>query len=258
MPSGAPNRLPPVPRLEVLGVGVHPVTVEILHDYIAGSIAAGGKALIPCINVQGMNLAAELPWFRRFLRSADLVFCDGWGVKLGAAVLGVRIPARITYADWIWRLAAFAEKEGFSLYLLGGWPGAAAEAAGALAKRFPRLRIAGHRHGFFDQRPGSEENRRVIEEINAVRPQILIVGFGMPVQERWLWENWKDVRANVALTGGAVFEYTSGRLRRAPRWMTDHGLEWLGRLLIEPRRLWKRYLVGNAVFLWRVIKARLA
>jgi N-acetylglucosaminyldiphosphoundecaprenol N-acetyl-beta-D-mannosaminyltransferase len=79
----------------------------------------------------------------------------------------------------------------------------------------------------------------------------------MPLQERWLMENWDHIDANVALTGGAVFDYVSGELQRAPRWMTDNGLEWLGRLLIEPRRLWKRYLIGNPLFIWRVLKQRL-
>ncbi len=92
---------------------------------------------------------------------------------------------------------------------------------------------------------------------NAVKPNIIIVGFGMQPQERWLMENWDRIEINVALTGGAVFDYVSGELRRAPRWMTDHSLEWLAWLIIEPRRLWKRYLIGNPLFLWRVLKQRL-
>ncbi|MEZ4642784.1 MAG: WecB/TagA/CpsF family glycosyltransferase [Chloroflexota bacterium] len=79
----------------------------------------------------------------------------------------------------------------------------------------------------------------------------------MPVQEKWLLENRENLNVNVIMTGGAVFDYVSGELQRAPKWMTDNGLEWLGRLLIEPRRLWRRYLVGNPVFLWRVLKQRL-
>jgi len=119
------------------------------------------------------------------------------------------------------------------------------------------LRIVGTYHGYFDKTPGSPGNEAVIQAINAVKPNILIVGFGMPLQERWLMENWDRVEASVALTGGAVFDYVSGDLRRPPCWMTSHGLEWLGRLLIEPRRLWQRYLIGNPLFLWRVLKQRL-
>lgn len=97
----------------------------------------------------------------------------------------------------------------------------------------------------------------VIEKINKVRPNILLVGFGMPVQEYWLQENWEKIDTNIALTGGAVFDYLSGELRRAPRWMTDHGLEWLGRLIIEPRRLWKRYIIGLPLFFLRVLLFKL-
>ena len=132
-----------------------------------------------------------------------------------------------------------------------------AKAAVRLTERFPNLRILGTHHGFFDKTPGSLENEDVIQRINAVKPDILVTGFGMPLQERWLMDNWDRIEANVALTGGAVFDYISEELRRAPRWMTDHSLEWLGRLIIEPRRLWRRYLIGNPLFLWRVLKQRL-
>jgi N-acetylglucosaminyldiphosphoundecaprenol N-acetyl-beta-D-mannosaminyltransferase len=191
------------------------------------------------------------------LNSAEIVFCDGAGVVLGARILGNHIPQRITYADWTWQLAEFAEPRGFTLFFLGARPGVADKAAANLKARYPDLRIVGTHHGYFDKTPGSAENEAVIEQINTVRPNILIVGFGMPLQERWLMENWDRIDANVALTGGAVFDYVSGELQRAPRWMTDNGLEWLGRLLIEPRRLWRRYLIGNPLFLWRVLKQRL-
>ena len=88
-------------------------------------------------------------------------------------------------------------------------------------------------------------------------PDILIVGFGMPLQERWLMQNWENLDARVALTGGAVFDYVSGEVRRGPRVLTDNGFEWLARFLIEPGRLWRRYLVGNPLFLWRVLQQRL-
>jgi N-acetylglucosaminyldiphosphoundecaprenol N-acetyl-beta-D-mannosaminyltransferase len=104
--------------------------------------------------------------------------------------------------------------------------------------------------------PEHPENESVIAIINRLRPNILIVGFGMPLQERWLMENWDRIHANIGLTGGAVFDYISGNVPRAPRWMTDHGFEWLGRLLVEPSRLWRRYLIGNPLFIWRIMKQR--
>ncbi len=241
-------------RVSVLGVQVTPLGVPALHAHIGDCIQMGRKALVLHVNVHALNLAWERPWLRSFFNSADLVFCDGAGVILGARILGHRIPERITYADWMWQLAAFAEGHGFSLFLLGARPGIADKAAASLTARFPRLRIAGCHHGFFDKTRGSPGNEAVIRCINVASPDILIVGFGMPIQERWLMENWQRIDAKVLLTGGAVFDYVSGDLRRAPRWLTDHGLEWLGRLIIEPRRLWRRYILGNPKFLWRVIR----
>jgi len=251
--AAAPNEILPV---TVLGVRIQPLTVEQLLAQIQTSITTASHACIPHVNVHGLNLAYKHRWLRDFLNQADLVFCDGAGVMLAARILGSYIPQRITYADWMWQLAEFAALRGWSFFFLGGQPGVAQKAADRLQARFPGLRIAGSYHGYFDKTPGSAENAAVIRAINIAKPDLLIVGFGMPVQERWLMENWHRVAAHVALTGGAVFDYVSGEVRRAPSWMTDHGLEWLGRLVIEPRRLWRRYLVGNPLFLWRVILQR--
>jgi N-acetylglucosaminyldiphosphoundecaprenol N-acetyl-beta-D-mannosaminyltransferase len=240
-----------------MGVGIDPLTVEQLLAYVADFIEQEEHALITCVNVYGYNLAVDHPWLIDCWNKSEIVFCDGAGVILGARLLGKTIPERITYADWYWRLVQLAESAGFSLFLLGGEDGIADEAAEVLRRLHPHLRIVGVHHGFFDKTPGSPENEAVIRQINEAKPDILTVGMGMPVQERWLYDNWDRLDAHVALTGGAVFGYVSGNLTRAPRWMTDHGLEWLGRMLVEPGRLWQRYLIGNPQFFYRVLKQRL-
>ncbi len=234
-----------------------PVTVEELHAKIGAEVRGERHALVLNANVHCLNLAYGDPALRNFLNEAEVVFCDGAGVMLAARLFGRRIPERITYADWIWRLAAYAAAEGFSLYFLGARPGVAEKAAEKLAERHPGLKVSGVRHGYFDRTAGSGENEAVIRQINAAAPDILLVGFGMPLQERWLMENWRRIDARVALTGGAVFDYVSGELRRGPRILTDNGFEWLARLLVEPRRLWRRYIVGNPVFLLRVLRQRI-
>jgi N-acetylglucosaminyldiphosphoundecaprenol N-acetyl-beta-D-mannosaminyltransferase len=244
-------------RVDVLGVGVDPLSVEGLQAEIRRLLREDAHALALNVNARCLNLCYEDPALRGFFNRAEVVFCDGAGVVLAARILGGRIPGRITYADWAWRLAAFAAAEGFSLYLLGARPGVARAAAKRLVERYPDLRISGVHHGYFDHRAGSPENEAVVREINAARPDILLVGLGMPLQERWLMQNWALIDAGVALTGGAVFDYVSGRLRRGPRLLTDNGFEWLARLLVEPRRLWRRYLVGNPLFLLRVLRQRL-
>jgi N-acetylglucosaminyldiphosphoundecaprenol N-acetyl-beta-D-mannosaminyltransferase len=243
-------------RVNVLGVGVDPVTVGELHAGIKRLLLSGERGTILNVNANCLNLLYEDDALRGFFGDADLVFCDGAGVMLAARLLGGRIPERITYADWAWRLAAFARAEGLSLFLLGAGPGVAQRAARELRGRFPGLDVSGVEHGFFDHTPGSPENEAVLRAIDAARPDILIVGMGMPLQERWLMENRHRIDAGVALTGGAVFDYVSGGLRRGPRLLTDNGFEWLARLLLEPRRLWRRYLIGNPLFLLRVIGQR--
>ncbi len=245
------------PSANLLGVVVDALTVDQLHQQIAAYITQDAHALVLNVNVNCLNLAVQHSWLRRFLNQAEIVFCDGIGVVLGAKILGYYIPQRITYADWIWQLAAFAEPREFTFYFLGARPGLAQKAAENLQRQCPSLKVVGARDGYFDKKTSSPENQAVIAEINACRPNILLLGMGMPLQEKWLMENWDHLDVNIALTGGAVFDYVSGELQRAPKWMTDNGMEWLGRLLIEPKRLWKRYLVGNPHFLWRVVQQRL-
>jgi N-acetylglucosaminyldiphosphoundecaprenol N-acetyl-beta-D-mannosaminyltransferase len=236
---------------------VDPLTVAELHAEIERFIRAEGHALILNVNAHGLNLSYQDVRLRKLFNSAEIVFCDGVGVMLAARMLGERIPERITYADWMWELAAFAEQEGFSLYFLGGRPGFAEATKVRLQQRFHDLRVVGVRHGYFDRTVGGPENEAVIQEINEVAPDILIVGFGMPLQEIWLRENWDRVNAKVALTGGAVFGYVGGKLVRGPAFLVRNGFEWLARLLVEPRRLWRRYIVGNPLFLLRVLVQRL-
>ena len=243
-----------VGRIDILGVGVDPLTVEELHAEIGRLVRGRERGLVLNVNAHCLNLCYEDPKLRDFFNGAEVVFCDGAGVMLGARILGRRIPERITYAEWAWRLAAFAAAQGFSLYFLGGRPGVAREAARQLMQSYPDLKIAGVRHGYFDH---PAENKAVVAEINAVAPDILLVGLGMPLQEHWLMENGHRLNVGVALTGGAVFDYVSGTLRRGPRLLTENGFEWLARLLVEPRRLWRRYLVGNPLFLLRVFCQRL-
>ncbi len=245
------------PTIEILGVRVNPLTVGELHDRLAHLIDGHAHAQVLHVNVHGLNLAVGNPWLRDFFNRAEIIICDGAGVMLGARLLGQHIPERITYADWMWQLGEFAEQHGFSFYFLGAKPGVAQAAAERMLARFPQLKIVGVRDGYFDKQAGHADNEAVLAHINTAKPNILIIGLGMPLQEQWLRDNWDRIDANIALTGGAVFDYISGELQRAPSWMTDHGLEWLGRLAIEPGRLWQRYIVGNPVFLARVLKQRL-
>lgn len=252
------TRFQSVPSVTVLGVRIHAVTVGDLHRLFAATIDSRQRALVMHVNVHGMNLAYERPWLVDILNQADLVYCDGGGVVMGARLLGQHLPGRITLADWLWDLAEFAQQHGYSVFLLGARPNVAAKAADQLRQRCPDLKVAGTHHGYFDKTPGSAENEAVLQLISDSKPDIVIVGFGMPIQERWLHDNWPRLDTHVAVAGGAIFDFISGELKRAPVWMNNNSLEWLGRLLVEPTRLWQRYLVGNPLFLTRVLRHRLS
>jgi N-acetylglucosaminyldiphosphoundecaprenol N-acetyl-beta-D-mannosaminyltransferase len=243
-------------EIRILGIKVNPLTAEELNRKIGEIIRERRKELVLNVNVNAINQALKHPFMKELLNSAAIVFCDGHGVMLGARILGHNIPERITYADWMWDLSGYMEKEGISYYFLGAEEGIAKKAAEKLVERFPLLKIAGVRNGYFDKSKGPE-NDAVIEEINRVSPDVLVVGFGMPAQERWLKENWERINAKVALTGGGCFDFISGSVKRAPRWMMNLWLEWFFRLLLQPRRMFYRYVVGNPLFLLRVIVERL-
>lgn len=255
------NQLDPEPQtyrtVEILETRIHVLPVEELVDYIGQTISRDEKSIVANVNVHAMNIAYEMAEFRRFLNDSEIVFCDGFGVKLGAKFIGKDIPYRYTPPDWIPLLANLCVQQGYSLFLLGAKPGVAERAMQVLERDHPGIRVVGTYHGYFDKTPGSADTRAVVEKISAARPNILILGFGMPLQEMWLRDNWPDVDSNIAITAGALLDYLAGEVYRAPRAFTDNGLEWLARLLIEPRRLWKRYLIGNPKFLWRIIKHRM-
>ncbi len=244
-------------KVNVLGVRVDSLSqIEILEK-ITQVATAGERLLIAHANLRGLNLAYEKPWLKDFYnQQADLVYCDGMGVQLGALLSGKSIPERFTLADWIWNLAEVASRERISIFLLGNPPGVADKAALKLLERYPTLQIAGVQHGYFHKAVDDHENAAVIEMINTLHPDLLLVGFGMPLQEKWLEENWAILNVQIAITCGALFEYLSGNLHRGPKWMTDHYLEWLARILISPRRYSPRYLRDIPLFLYHILRER--
>jgi N-acetylglucosaminyldiphosphoundecaprenol N-acetyl-beta-D-mannosaminyltransferase len=245
-----------VERHEIDGVRFATCTWQRLLQICAASIAARRRLLVLSGNVQAFQLARRHPWFHDLLERADLVRVDGEGVRLAARLLGDRLPPRRTWADFGWDLARESAVRGHGLFLLGGREGVAERAALELRRREPGLRVAGTHHGFFDKLEGSADSESVLDRIEASSAELLVVGFGMPIQERWIADHLGRIAAPVILTAGAAFDYVSGDVRRPPRWMGRFGLEWLGRLLLEPRRLGRRYLLGNPLFMGRVLRQR--
>jgi len=239
------------PPIKVLGVKVDNISLNQLLRFFTYSVENNKKVIISYVNIHAVNIAYTTRWFRHFLNESSVTFCDGFGVRLAARLSGQKLLFRYTPPDFIEHIAELAHQSRWKIFFLGAKPGVAQRAADTLMKKFPGLQIATW-HGYFDKIKGGYDNNQVISMINKFHPQILILGFGMPLQERWISDNIDDLQINMAFPAGALFDYMAGEVRRAPRWMTEHGLEWLGRLIIEPRRLWKRYMIGNPLFFWRV------
>lgn len=238
-------------RISLLGVKIDPISLELLLSNIHQWIESNHRSIISYVNVHAMNIAFVTPWFREFLNQSDITFCDGVGIKLAAKWTGQKLQYRYTPPDFMEKICEMANHYGWKLFFLGAKPGTAEHAAKKMRKKFPSLQIE-YEHGYFDKMTDSQENQLILKKINQYQPHILIVGFGMPLQEKWILENVNSLDVKIAFPAGALFDYLSGELPRAPRWITDYGLEWFGRLVVEPRRLWKRYIIGNPLFFWRI------
>jgi N-acetylglucosaminyldiphosphoundecaprenol N-acetyl-beta-D-mannosaminyltransferase len=206
------------------------------------------------VNAHAMNLAHEEPDFRGFLQKADLVFCDGYGVKWLAGMMGINIPYRLTPPDWIDDFASETAKAKQSVFVIGDQDGIAETFGRALEKTHPGYKHAGSHHGFFVKT--GPENRTILDKINDSGATHLLVGFGMPLQERWIETNAQQLQVRVAVGVGALFRWYIEFEKRAPKWMTDNGLEWALRFLRHPKRHFRRYVVGNPLLLMRVLYAR--
>ena len=199
------------------------------------------------VNVNSVNLTVDHPELKVSLNNAERCFADGSGLRLAAKTLGINIKDNVNGTDMLPHLCEAAQAQGISIYLLGAKPGVAIATAKNLRKHYPTLRIAGAEHGYFDR---SQDNY-VVERINQTNTGVLLLAMGSPVQEKWLQDNASKLTCNTALAVGGLFDFYSGQISRAPMWMRELGLEWIWRLMQEPKSKFKRYVIGNPLFLIR-------
>jgi N-acetylglucosaminyldiphosphoundecaprenol N-acetyl-beta-D-mannosaminyltransferase len=197
-----------------------------------------------------VNLASDDPTQRERLGRFDLLYADGQSVVWAARFLGVEVPERVTAGDFIAPFCQRCAERGVRLFLIGGQPGVAEQTARLWREAAPGLQVVGTAHGFLNE----TQETALIETIAHAAPDVILVGMGSPRQEIWA-ERWAGALAPARLwCVGALFEYSGQGRPRAPRWMRHLGLEWLFRLVLEPVRLWKRYLIGNPLFIGRVLR----
>jgi N-acetylglucosaminyldiphosphoundecaprenol N-acetyl-beta-D-mannosaminyltransferase len=208
----------------------------------------GPAPVFTSANGQVLSMCEASREIRALFLACDLINADGMPLVFASHLLSDRkLPERVATTDLVYAVAAIAQERGTSFYLLGATAGVIEQAAEHLQLLYPRLKIVGYRHGYFS----AEEEADVVAAINAARPDILWLGLGVPAEQRFALRHRDRLGAGVIKTSGGLFDFLSGKNRRAPAWMQAAGLEWAYRIYLEPRRLLGRYMRTNphALFL---------
>src|SRR5690348_13612081 len=245
------------PSYSTLGVRVHavqiPDVVEQMQEWIEGH---KGCHYIAVTGMHGVMEAHQDPRFKSVLNNANLVVPDGMPFVWLARLCGFSLERRVYGPELMVAFCQATEGRGYRHFLYGGKPGVAEKLASVLKTRFPQLQVAGI--GVPPFRPLTpEEDDAAVRQIEQAAPDVLWVGLSTPKQERWMNAHRNRLSVPVLVGVGAAFDIHTGELRQAPRWMRENGLEWLFRLCIEPRRLWRRYILLGSRFLFCVLLERL-
>jgi N-acetylglucosaminyldiphosphoundecaprenol N-acetyl-beta-D-mannosaminyltransferase len=227
------------------------LTMDETVRVIDQRIAAGEFTQHVVVNVAKLVQMQDDPDLAAAVRACDIINIDGAGIVLGGRFLGLRIPERVAGIDLFERLLAHGERAGRSVYLLGAKPEVIERAAANVSSRFPRLKVAGFHHGYF-----WDDEESMVRQIRASGAEMLFVGIGSPLKERFI-DRWRDEFGVLFAMGvGGTFDVVAGKVRRAPKWMQRLGLEWFFRVLQEPRRMWRRYLVTNTRFALMLLREK--
>ena len=268
--NGGPLQAPaPRPRLRMFGIPIDDVTMDEAVSALAGALEPfvdPGQGQRPgdlrpktasqaCfVNADCINrlAGADGDRYREVLSGARFVFADGSGMRLAGRILGQPVRDNVNGTDLFPRLCALLAERGDWLFLLGGKAGVPEGVRAWIASNTPGLRVVGLQHGYFAQ----SETEKVLAEIRASGARVLLVAFGAPRQDLWIREHLPRLDVSLAIGVGGLFDFYSGRVPRAPLWVRRLGLEWSFRLGQEPGRLWRRYILGNPIFVARTLNER--
>jgi exopolysaccharide biosynthesis WecB/TagA/CpsF family protein len=252
-PPVAPEE--PADPVVILGVAFDPITLEGAVDRIERMVASRLPHYVVTPNVDFLVKAKRDAALHKILAGAHLVLCDGRPLLWAARWLGVALPARVAGSDLAPALLQRAAERGWRVFLLGGRPATAAEAARRIAAAHPAIAEVAHYSP--PHLPLDEMNHaEIAQRVRAANPDLLLVCFGCPKQEKWMARHYQTLGVPVMIGAGGTIDFLAGRLKRAPHWMQRTGTEWLFRLSQEPRRLYKRYADDLLHFLPPVLAVR--
>lgn len=252
----SPTSLDLVP---LFGITFNNVDFEQVCELIEERIQSRVPGFITTPNVDHIVKLHRDPAFLESYAKAWLILVDGTPVVWMSRILGKPLKQKLSGSDLVPMLSEWAARKGYSIYLFGGPKGAAEESGQKLQQEFPGLRVAGTQCPAWGFHLDPAANADAVAHVRAAAPDICFVGLGAPKQERWMVENMEACGVPVMLGIGGSFDFVSGRIRRAPYWMQQYGLEWFWRLCQEPKRLWRRYLLEDPyifVLFFRELLAR--
>lgn len=242
--------------VNLFGLPFHNVTLSEAVDLCEALLSRGERGLVVTPNTDHVVKLSRDPAFREAYGRATLIVPDGMPIVWASRLLGAPLKARVAGAALLPALCERAALRGWRVFFLGGIPGVAEKAAARLTDRYPGLRVVGCYAPPFGFESDAAESERIVTRIRMTRPDILFIGVGAPKQEEWGAAHLDSLGAPLVPCVGAAFDFAAGSVRRAPTWLQHAGLEWLFRLLQEPRRLWRRYLVDSLAFVPIVLRER--
>ena len=239
-------------RVEVLGCPIDALDMRATVQRCLELIEAGGGARQVSVNAAKLSRFDEDLESATYIRGCDVISADGQSVVWASRILGTPLPGRVSGTDLMLELLDAANERGLGVFILGAREWVLEEAVRRIRASYPGIRVAGVQHGYF----APEEEAEVARSIREAAPDLLFVAMSSPKKERWLKRNAETIQVPFAMGVGGAIDVFAGLRRRAPVWLQRAGFEWLWRLIQEPGRMWRRYLLGNPHFIWLVIKER--
>lgn len=241
-------------KQQLLNTYVNNLTMSETIDAVEELIKSEKKSYVVAINVDVVIKIENDPYLKKIVDNADMVLVDGKPLVWISNFYGKPLKAKISGSDLVPLLCEEASKKQYSIFIIGGKEGVAEQAKQNLEKRLPGIRIV----GTYAPTYGFEKNDAELNKINTLlseaKPDLLIACFGCPKQEKWIFENISNYDAKVSICAGATVDFLAGNIKRAPRWMSEHGLEWLYRFLQEPKRMFRRYFIDDMKIFRLILK----
>lgn len=231
-------------RYEILNTYVNAISMDETVRRVEEIIKNGVPTQHVVINASKVNLMEKDPELRKIVNGCPLINADGASILWAAKKLGVPLKERVTGIDLFLKLVELANEKGYKIYLFGAKEEVVKKVKGIFEAQYPNLQIAGYRNGYFSE----QDEEKIVADMANSGADMMFVAFSSPKKEYWVNKYLERLNIPFVMGVGGSFDVVAGVTDRAPKWMQDHSLEWFYRFIQEPRRMWKRYIVGNAKF----------